>query len=77
MRKGTCKNCGASIIWIPKPGGKSLPCDPTPVMYWKKAGAKDTVVTPNGMVIACRLEGVPEKATGIGYILHSAVCGTQ
>ena len=35
-----CRGCGADIIWIKTPGGKSMPCDPIPVMYWEKAKAQ-------------------------------------
>lgn len=33
MRASTCKGCGAAIVWIRTPGGKSMPCDATPRYY--------------------------------------------
>ena len=69
-----CKGCGAEIIWIGTPGGKSIPCDPEEVTYWEKPRAKGKVVTPNGMVLSCEFSGEPEKATGIGYVSHWSTC---
>ena len=69
-----CKGCGAKIIWIGTPGGKSIPCDPEQVMYWEKAKAKGKVVTPNGEVLSCEFSGDPNKATGLGYVSHWSTC---
>ena len=69
-----CRGCGAEIIWIKTPGGKSIPCDAEPVSYWERAKAKGKVVTPNGMVLSCDFEGDPQKATGIGYVAHWSTC---
>lgn len=69
-----CRRCGKKIIWIKTPGNKSMPCDPEPVTYWAVAGGHSRIVTPNGHVIACELNGSPDKATGIGYIPHWATC---
>ena len=54
MRASTCKGCGAAIVWIRTPGGKSMPCDATPRYYIEKprSGSKK-IVTPNGEVISC------------------------
>ena len=48
-----CKACGAPIIWIKTPGGKSMPCDAQPVTYQAQSKAKDKIVTQNGEVISC------------------------
>lgn len=69
-----CKACGAEIIWIKTPTGKSMPCDKEPVMYWQKQGAKGKVVTKNGEVLSCVFEGKPEGATGMGFIPHWSIC---
>jgi hypothetical protein len=69
-----CRGCGADIIWIKTPGGKSMPCDPIPVMYWEKAKAPGKVVTPNGEIKNCVFEGDLDKATGVGYISHFSTC---
>lgn len=69
-----CKGCGAQIVWIGTPGGKSIPCDPEQVMYWEKAKAKGKVVTPNGEVLSCEFSGDPNKATGLGYVSHWSTC---
>lgn len=74
MKRGNCRGCGADIVWIQTTAGKSMPCDPEPVIYWAKKGASGKVVTPNGEVISCVFEGDINKATGIGYISHFSTC---
>lgn len=69
-----CRGCGADIIWIKTPGGKSMPCNPIPVTYWEKPKAQGKVVTPNGKVLSCEFKGDPQNATGIGYISHFSTC---
>lgn len=62
MRASTCKGCGAAIVWIRTPGGKSMPCDATPRYYIEKprSGSKK-IVTPNGEVISCEYTEDPHK----------------
>ena len=69
-----CRKCGQEIIWIKTASGKSMPCDPEEVVYWKDSKGKGRVVTPNGEVVACRLDGDPQEATGMGYVSHFATC---
>ena len=69
-----CKGCGAEIIWIKTPYGKSHPCDPKPVIYWARQKGKGKVVTPNGEVISCEFKGEMDKATGYGYVSHWSTC---
>lgn len=69
-----CKGCGAEIIWIKTPAGKSMPCNAEPMTYWENPGAAGKIVTPNGEVIRCEFTGDPDKATGIGYIPHWYTC---
>ena len=64
-----CKGCGAQIFFIGK-----MPVNPERVTYWRRAGAKGKVVTPNGEVLSCDFEGDPQKATGVGYVTHFATC---
>ena len=71
---GTCRGCGAQIIWIKTASGKSMPCDPKIVDYWEKEKAIGKVVTPSGEVLSCDFEGEQDKVTGIGYISHFATC---
>ena len=66
MRFGKCRGCGAPIVWISTPGGKSMPCNADQVLYRARAGAPGKIVTPNGEVLSC--------ATGVGYIPHFATC---
>ena len=75
MRAGTCKSCGAAIVWIPTPGGKAMPCDAAPAYYIAKpkSGSK-RIVTPNGEVLACEYTEDPHRATGTGFIPHWATC---
>lgn len=74
MKRSKCRGCGAEIIWIRTASGKSMPCDPVPVAYWKKEKAPGKVTTPNGEVISCVFDGDMDKATGIGYISHFSTC---
>lgn len=70
-----CKSCGAEIIWIKTQSGKSMPCNPERIVYWKKpGGGSRKIVTPNGEVLSAKLEGDPTKAAGMGYISHFATC---
>ena len=74
MRKGTCRGCGAPIVWIETSAGKSMPCNADPVHYWEKPKAAGKLVTPNGEVMSCEFEGDLQNATGIGYISHFSTC---
>jgi len=51
-----------------------MPCDPGPVTYWERAGAKGKVVTPAGDVVSCDFSGPEKKATGRGYVSHFSTC---
>lgn len=74
MRNGTCRGCGATIVWIRMPGGKYMPCDVSSVLYKECKGAAGKVVTPNGEVLSCELDVAPDDATGVGYVSHFATC---
>ena len=78
MRESICKGCGAAIVWIRTPGGKSMPCDATPRYYIEKhrSGSKK-IVTPNGEVISCEYTEDPHKATGTGFTPHWGNCDRQ
>ena len=69
-----CKGCGREIVWIKTNVGNAMPCDPRMVTYWAGQGKKERIVTPNGEVIACTLDGDPQKATGVGYVPHWSTC---
>lgn len=69
-----CKGCGADIVWIKTPGGKSMPCDSAQLTYWKNSHGSDIIVTPNGEVFRANLTGDLAQATGIGYRSHFATC---
>lgn len=75
MRECACKSCGAAIVWIKTPGGKSMPCNASPIYYIEKpkSGTKKAV-TPNGEVLSCEYTSDPHKATGVGYVPHWATC---
>ena len=75
MREESCRSCGAAIVWIKTPGGKSMPCNAAPVYYIAKPkSGKQRIVTPNGEVIACEYTEDPSKATGTGFVPHWATC---
>lgn len=75
MKQAVCRSCGAAIVFIRTPGGKSMPCNATPVYYIEKprTGGK-RIVTPNGQVVACEYTEDPHRATGTGFIPHWATC---
>ena len=73
-RAAVCRGCGAPILWITTPGGKSMPCDPKPVVYWRRRGAPEKIVTQNGEVVSADLNGMPGLETGVGYVSHFATC---
>lgn len=75
MKASNCKSCGAAIVLIRMPGGKSMPCDATPVYYIAKPrSGVERIVTPNGEVIACVYTDDPSKATGTGFVPHWSTC---
>ena len=74
IRAGACRGCGAALVWIPTPGGKSMPCDAEQMLYRTRAGAKGKIVTPNGQVLSADIGVQPEQATGVGYVPHWATC---
>lgn len=69
-----CKYCDADIIWITTKAGKPMPCEPGLIPFWAKVKAKEKVVTDDGDVVSCLLDGDPEKITGLGHMSHFATC---
>ena len=69
-----CKACGQEIIWIKTKAGKAMPCDPEQVVYYKKKGGSQKIVTPNGEVVSAELSGLPGTETGVGHTSHFASC---
>ena len=73
MNQGTCKACGAPILWIRTRAGKSMPCDVKPLSYVESQGAPQKIVTAAGDVLSCEL--VEEHKTNKrGYLPHWATC---
>lgn len=73
MNRGNCRGCGAPIIWIHTPAGKSMPCDPNPVYFRPAEGGKTKLVTLRGEVVSCEIVGATE-AVDAGYLPHWATC---
>lgn len=74
MKTSICKGCGRLIGWIRTPGGKNMPVDYEPVLYWKDPAGKQKIVTPGGEVVSARLFGTSEACAGKGYKSHFATC---
>lgn len=70
-----CRACGSQIVWITTKAGKSMPCDPDLIPYWKpkRRTGKERFVTENGEVVS----GEKSKGAvidGYGRIAHFATC---
>lgn len=74
MARGTCRGCGAEVIWIKMTSGKSMPCNPQMLPFWERPGAASKVVLQSGKVISCDLKGSRDEVTGFGYISHFTTC---
>ena len=70
VRYGTCRACGARILWLKTTKGKNMPVDPG-VIRFHAAGGPETFVTVDGKV-----ERGQRKTDGDqwGYISHFATC---
>lgn len=73
MNKSTCRGCGAPIVWIKTPGGKAMPCDPSPIYFRPAPGAKEKIVTTKGEVLSAEIVHGAEAADA-GYRPHWATC---
>lgn len=71
---GTCRKCGARIMWIRTKSGKNMPVDPQLIDYVvpKDRTGKERIVTPGGEVLAA--EKTVGQGDGFGYISHFATC---
>ena len=69
-----CRECGKEIRWIKTTAGKAMPVDPKPVLYWVVPGGAARIVTPEGKVLSCALQGATKDVTGLGYTPHWATC---
>lgn len=69
-----CKGCGAQIIFIETPNGKSMPVDPSIIPYWKDPKGDTMIVNENGNVVRCFLDGEPDEITDVGFRPHWATC---
>ena len=69
-----CKACGALIIWIKLPSGKSMPCDEKKIPYKTLVpGTKGslTLVCPDGRVASGEFDPGSDK---YAYTSHFATC---
>lgn len=69
MGYGTCRGCGAQILWVVTQKGKAMPCNPY-VICFTPCGGPETFVTPDGKVV----RGKRSTDGEIGYISHFATC---
>ena len=75
MPNGTCRGCGAKIVWVKTEKGKHMPCDPQLVPYWERPGAAGkAVLQMSGRVVSCDFDGPRDEVTGFGYISHFSTC---
>lgn len=75
-KTGTCKSCGARIVWVKMLAtGKAMPCDDPGVLIVEGPG-KGTYIGDDGRAIHGRPAG-PEDANAqrmIGRVSHFATC---
>lgn len=69
-----CKSCRAEIVWVKMKSGNDMPCNPNLIQFWANMKAKDIVITPEGDMVHCNLDGPLEEMTGMGYVPHWATC---
>ena len=77
VQYGICAKCKKQIMWIKMKSGKNMPCDPSFVYYKEKAGGKDRIVLPSGIVVTGEIQDRAEYADGFGYVSHFATCEYQ
>lgn len=73
MSRSKCRGCGAPIVWITTPAGRSMPCDAVMVSFHPTLDGKDKVVTTHGAVVSGNIVSSTE-ATDIDYRPHWATC---
>lgn len=74
QKTSKCRGCGRPIIFVKTIAGKQMPCDPRLVPFWRKAGASGKIVTIDGEVVSCELDGPRSTVSGCGYVSHFSTC---
>ncbi len=69
-----CRGCGEEIVFIRTPTGRKMCCDAGLIPYWKDIRGRERIVTRDGEVVACRLEGEAKDITDVGHRPHWASC---
>ena len=69
-----CRYCGKPIIFIRTENGKLMPCDATPVAYWKTNERGIPVYQLSGYSVKAVLSGHPSAISGYGYRPHWISC---
>ena len=67
-----CRGCGAPIVWLQTENQRMIPCDPLPVGYRERAGARGKILTRDGHIVSCDFTNDPTAETG--YMPHFATC---
>ena len=70
----TCGRCGADIVLISTPAGKTMPCDAQPVYLVEEESGPEKGVLKDGRVVSCRFVEDPGQAAAMGYVPHFATC---
>lgn len=74
LNTSKCRSCGALIVWIKTPSGKSMPCDAQAKIFKYKPGSDTKLVTPAGEVVSCEVVNTPKEADDFGYVPHWSTC---
>ncbi len=68
-----CRGCGQSIIFIPKPDGGWMPCEPEPI-DWAELEENEMAVHQSGKVYRVSPERNDPENGGSYYLAHWPNC---
>lgn len=68
MSQGTCRSCGASVLWATTPRGKKCPMDQLPLA--EGAEVPKNIIRWRLVSFGKRLEAVPAKFGEVAADLH-------
>lgn len=61
---GTCRACGAQVLFIKMKSGKTMPCDSKIITFYPKEKGHLKLVTADGNVVSGEFKGEGEPSYG-------------